>query len=894
MGSDNETGWPRGIIFLWIVFFASLAATIGLAGWLDTIDFELAQARGDGILSLELAWQPDSAQEILRGWGDDLVPVAQRSIRWDFLLIGAYVIMLSSLVALAWKPLARSGGDVMWLMVIAAALPVLAGASDVAENLLMLSMLADDRGVGTLRPMLTAGFAYTKFALLGLFIAVAAYFARTAARTIFRVRFSLLMLAIGIVVLFVPQWQEMMRAIAESGADGGLNTTQLVRAGWLAFASLLAAFSTWYCARVLFMFRFDGYQTQVEDPMANLKRWLPRALGSLIPALVALGYFVSVPADDFGDLVVPVAFQLAAFVLFLGVVVFRRKLVQIPPEQPLINVADRWSDLHRYTKYPLVGLAVANIIFFVLFLYQPTYAVHIGGAAVVLLAVALMVPVGSLLVFYSTRIRYPFLVVLAVLAVIFSLLNDNHSVRLCSGMDSTERTCLDDEGEPLPVERDGPFGPIADFDAFMDQWVDTRSDGESGIPVFIVAAEGGGIRAAYWTAHVLATLQDSARAEGLDFARNLLAISGVSGGSLGGGVFAASVKHLGNDCDDADCYATLAHEVLGEDFLSPTVATLLFPDLLQRLLPPPLFDDRAITLEQTWERAWTDFTGRDDFMQPFDALWADMSVPGAAQPPLLLLNSTVVETGQRLIMSPLQLEPDGIEFGEVFRDAMDGRSLLGNRVPLSTAVHLSARFTYVSPAGKVFHAGEDGQESGWYRLVDGGYFENSGAVTATELLDVVMRYARRNDVDLRPFVIHISNEPVIPDSERARAQLSFHPIMGEVLSPLRALMNVRPARGFQAREFLQRRLDEERDFVSHVHFLPCKRDLDLPLGWALSQAVQDELAAQLDIGDPHGAGAPAYNLTNLQQVLQHLRTGAVDGEPSARREAELVSRCRQG
>jgi hypothetical protein len=52
-------------------------------------------------------------------------------------------------------------------------------------------------------------------------------------------------------------------------------------------------------------------------------------------------------------------------------------------------------------------------------------------------------------------------------------------------------------------------------------------------------------------------------------------------------------------------------------------------------------------------------------------------------------------------------------------------------LPLSTASLLSARFTYVSPAALIdthrCHA------PAWIRLVDGGYFDNSGAVTAQEI-----------------------------------------------------------------------------------------------------------------------------------------------------------------
>ena len=58
--------------------------------------------------------------------------------------------------------------------------------------------------------------------------------------------------------------------------------------------------------------------------------------------------------------------------------------------------------------------------------------------------------------------------------------------------------------------------------------------------------------------------------------------------------------------------------------------------------------------------------------------------PSAFEVPPLLLNSTVVETGQRLIAAPVAIaEP-------AFSEALDGQQTVGPEVPLSTAVHNSA------------------------------------------------------------------------------------------------------------------------------------------------------------------------------------------------------------
>ena len=71
---------------------------------------------------------------------------------------------------------------------------------------------------------------------------------------------------------------------------------------------------------------------------------------------------------------------------------------------------------------------------------------------------------------------------------------------------------------------------------------------------------------------------------------------------------------------------------------------------------------------------------------------------------------------------------------------------------------MSARYTSVSPAGTLVR---DGKTHG--RVVDGGYFENSGATATLAILQLVDELRDNGDkrwerVD--PYVIHISNDPV--------------------------------------------------------------------------------------------------------------------------------------
>ncbi|NKB80786.1 MAG: hypothetical protein GKS05_02595 [Nitrospirales bacterium] len=318
-------------------------------------------------------------------------------------------------------------------------------------------------------------------------------------------------------------------------------------------------------------------------------------------------------------------------------------------------------------------------------------------------------------------------------------------------------------------------------------------------PVILVDSEGGGERATFWTALVLAQLHD----EIPDFTSHVFSISGVSRGSLGAAVFADLIASPEDECkyeiptevsgDNGKNLAgnlrCRAMRILREDFLAPTVSTMVFPDMFQRFLPFAFFDDRAMALEKAWESAWTTHENTHVFESPFNELWhSNYSNDARAFPPFLFLNSTVVETGQRLIVNPLGLSSG--EFNRTFNDALDGIEVVGYDLPLSTAVHMSARFTYVSPAGTVRRL-DNNPNPEWIHVVDGGYFENSGSVTSDEIFSEILltlETCRNRDdlcgmneeeLNIHPVLIHISNEPMektlnLPKIKELGLVRSFH------------------------------------------------------------------------------------------------------------------------
>ena len=171
--------------------------------------------------------------------------------------------------------------------------------------------------------------------------------------------------------------------------------------------------------------------------------------------------------------------------------------------------------------------------------------------------------------------------------------------------------------------------------------------------------------------------------------------------------------------------------------------------------------------------------------EPLDWLWEGRK----DWTPALLLNATWVETGKRIIASNMRVAAGRRR--EDFVDVEDANAFFAPRsIPLSAAAHMSARFTYVSPAGRLE---KHGRTHG--HVVDGGYFENSGATTTLAILQTVEALAEddRRWKQVDPYVIHISNDPV--EARLANDSLEGAPdnpniapkdFLNEALSPLSA------------------------------------------------------------------------------------------------------------
>lgn len=479
---------------------------------------------------------------------------------------------------------------------------------------------------------------------------------------------------------------------------------------------------------------------------------------------------------------------------------------------------DQDSDSHffRIKSLDIDGFLVAIIVSIVtipliaFFISPLNTAKLLSAPATIFLALSSWAIIGTLLFVRIPNLLgigaipiFPFII-----AILISPLTDNHGLQNVKRMDDTRPEQWSSVGQH-----------------FLNWNEKTRKVPDE--PVFFVTASGGGIRAAYWTAISLALLDDKSCGH---FGDRVYAISSVSGGSLGAALFAAARAHVKeknlrgniNECEKLtssgrpEPTVMLVKKFFEYDFLSPLLGSMLYPDTLQRFIPAWYpWGDRATVLANSFEVAWREASGGSDFLErPYLEHYWNTKDPYSL--PILLFNSTRVEDGKRMIASPVRLyAPDTYWLFE--------SNMITDGLKTSDAIVVSSRFTYVTPAASYYRypeededghptltIGADLRRSG--QLVDGGYFENSGAATALDLLrELKMTLPMQHGELSNSIVVILDNDPATAwDSKSKEAgasnsvcgsELKIHSyiyspkgFMEDTLAPILALYQTRNAR----------------------------------------------------------------------------------------------------
>ena len=420
------------------------------------------------------------------------------------------------------------------------------------------------------------------------------------------------------------------------------------------------------------------------------------------------------------------------------------------------------------------------------------------------------------------------------------------------------------------------------------------SSDTSDLPMVFVAAEGGGIRAAYWTAAVLDSVfpmttptapnsspSNSSLSNSLPPAcgqprDRVFALSGASGDSVGMSFWlnAPQARRPWYQRVISDGHPPVWYDTaLAVDHLSAVGSWMLYVDVPRTLLGYPGLD-RAALLEQSWEISQPSL--RNGFLAGYSALAQGRSAPWR---PLALINGTAVESGCRALTAPVPLTDldDPVVPGSL--SCLRAPSTAdGNRsdstglydvtqlflcpdedVAGSTAALLSARFPYVTPSGRLTRCGQPNAHS---YVVDGAYLDNSGDLSVTDLyIQLKPLIAAHNALvakcagpggcpavpaadrptrRIRPVLIQLDNG--YPDiAQRADASRP-----GELSVPPKARLAVAAAVEQSARQ----RAVEVFGTGAYLQIAPAPHPgVEAPLGWVMSDSARDDLCHQLHTVD---------------------------------------------
>ncbi|MET4212841.1 hypothetical protein [Bradyrhizobium sp. LA2.1] len=538
------------------------------------------------------------------------------------------------------------------------------------------------------------------------------------------------------VFLLVPQAEELALARAES----------LPAFARMLIASIWFSVTIWHCADA----KFRSRPILLAGRLAAFRR-------SVMPALLAVGFaglmaIAEVRALHRAALLPrdPIHLYPLLEMQSLGVLIFPAALRSIGARARSYLRCCCLALVRTLRRRLLFGIAVAALFAWA-FLAPIKFAWSVGPEATLLIAASCWLTAITYAQLHWRRIWVAIPLGLAAVATVASLGVDSHSIR-CADCDAKSfpevrsAPSVDEDDRKASLRGSAPLVNKLYAYEFLDQ-VDERR------PIILVSAAGGGLRAAYWTATILGDLQDRLAT----FDRHTFMISGVSGGSLGAGVYRALLEHarLGKavSCrngagETITGYRLCGQAILDHDFTGPVLAALLFRDIL----PLPWVRDRSAVLEEAWEAAW-----QSTMVDPGEGLARRFDrVNSVSRFPVLVLNGVSALTGQRILAA-------GLTENEQLLNVAKVRPL-----PLSAAIGISTRFPFIEPAGSVY----DRTGRFYDAVVDGGYVENFGSNSALEVLrevgNLIQDDREPHPPGTRRFIrkavfVQVSSDPTLDD-----------------------------------------------------------------------------------------------------------------------------------
>lgn len=474
------------------------------------------------------------------------------------------------------------------------------------------------------------------------------------------------------------------------------------------------------------------------------------------------------------------------------------------------------------------------------FLLHPDDPIDLPPLANVLFLIILLGWILPCLSFFLDRFRVPLVVFLASVTFLLYFISDIDHYYLLNS--SSDNPTANQSVTVNPMEKDDE-STKKEVSPFLSNrqkvWAANHPNRE---PILIaVAASGGGITASVWTAKVLAELQ---REFGAEFSESIYGLSTVSGGSVGAMYFIDAFRN-----SRAPTEASLSRMIsdAGTSSLAATAWGLAYPDFwrgfsLQNPFRP--YFDRAWAMEQVWRR-----TLRPDGSEvPTLKAWrVDVR---AGRRPAAFFNATIVETGERLVLSPLKITPQTGGCGtedSTFEDCVEAQTFsrlyAEKDLPVTTAARLSATFPFVSPITRPRLKNNE-KVANPYHVADGGYYDNYGVVSLVEGLRRVLSIHGKQVKPRKILVVEIrASDSIEAKVAKRRAGWAFG-----TAGPMLTLLNVWGSGQTPRNDLdlqLLKEVAEKRGFELETVLFPLVSDA--PLSWHLTaQQMEHDILRSWD------------------------------------------------
>ncbi|OAV43408.1 hypothetical protein [Lewinella sp. 4G2] len=365
----------------------------------------------------------------------------------------------------------------------------------------------------------------------------------------------------------------------------------------------------------------------------------------------------------------------------------------------------------------------------------------------------------------------------------------------------------------------------------LNNW--REKQGQEKPPFIIVCASGGGLTAALWATHVTQTLERCSEGALL---RGTALMTGASGGQIG---LAALREAYLNDPEFREKDASRL-DAISRDLLNPITFSIVSNDLFLPFTKVEVMGkkyrrDRAYG----FERELNLNTG-GGLEKPLSAY---REPEREARIPLLFVTPSVVDDGRRMVISPqgvsymtapptamngkIDLEPDMVDFGWLFREQG------ADQLNFTTALRMNATYPYVLPLVRL-------PTKPTVRVMDAGYRDNYGIVSATRFVTVFQDWIRANTSGVH--IIQISafrEEDIRQDDDGSRG------VVESLFSPVGVAGNILGVQILDQEVLLGQLAETLGEDFFHLHRFNYQPAADDPLRTSVSFHLTERERAQV-------------------------------------------------